>query len=164
MWHWFRDLILLNVLMNWITGPKWFWETEQKEKADDLDAFVSWFWLYLPNLKHGTLITLNSFILPVCFDFCLQIICLFSQFEPGEIMALRPEQLVCNGDKQQLPHVHLCTCSREVLFLVTNRVWNSAPYHVIRQKFPGNKITNILMHMLMVIKAIVIWDHIVLTH
>ncbi len=64
-----------------------------RQKAKDLVAFVSWFWLYLPNLKHGRMITLNSFILPVCFDFCLRIICLFSRFEPGEIMALRPEQL-----------------------------------------------------------------------
>lgn len=88
----------------------WLSETE------GLAVVLSWFWLPHPNIKHGGMITLNSFILPVCFDFSLQMICLFSQFEPGDDMALRPEQqLVCNWHKQQLPLVQ-CTFCLEVLF------------------------------------------------
>ena len=59
------------------------------------------------------MVTLNSFILLVCLDFCLQIICLLSQFEAGDDMALRPEQRpVCRPP----PPPVQCTFCLEVLF------------------------------------------------
>lgn len=42
-------------------------------------------------LKHGGLIGLNSVILPVCSDVCLQMMCLFRWVEPRDAMALRPD-------------------------------------------------------------------------
>lgn len=43
------------------------------------------------SLKHGGLIGLNSVILPVCSDVCLQMMCLFRRPEPRDAMALRPD-------------------------------------------------------------------------